>query len=231
MRGKMSVRIRKGYFITGVVLIAAFIVGLLSEDKFKKEEIWLFNEENVYETDILKSWTAFKKEHNLSDDVRIGEFSMTLSTIGDFESVKFRLADHSGKKYNIFNYQDCSTCPNLKDSEISVWKEKVKSIKSYPDLMRADDFFTKLEEVNQQKVFTKETASSLFLVRTRLWSDEINYPGEYYVLDGTQLNKIEVGSEQNPHKGYNLQILENTLKDFIPNENTINIIIGDKAEK
>jgi hypothetical protein len=28
-----------------------------------------------------------------------------------------------------------------------------------------------------------------------------------------------------------LQILENTLKDFIPNENTVNIIIGDKMEQ
>lgn len=227
----MSVRMKKGYLIIGVILVAAFIVGILSEDKFKKEEKWLFNEENVYETDILENWTAFKKEHKFSNDVRIGEFSMTLSTIGDFESVKFRLADPSGKKYNIFNYQDCSTCPNLKDSEISVWKEKVKTIKGYSDLMKADDFFVKLEEVNQQKVFTKETASSLFLVRTRLWSDEIKYPGEYYALDGTQLNKIEAGSEQNPLKGYNLQILENTLKDFIPNENTVNIIIGDKAEQ
>jgi hypothetical protein len=227
----MSVRIKKGYLFIGVILIAAFVVGLLSEDKFKKEEIWLFNEENVYETNIYESWTAFKKEHEFSNDVRIGEFSMTISTIGDFESVKFRLADISGKKYNIFNYQDCSTCPNLKDSEISVWNEKVKSIKSYSDLMKADDFFAKLQEVNQQKVFTKETASSLFLVRTRLWSDEIKYPGEYYALDGTQLNKIESASDQNPLKGYNLQILENTLKDFIPNENTVNIIIGDKVEQ
>jgi hypothetical protein len=226
----MSVRIKKSYLIIGLILIAAFIVGILSEDKFKKEEVWLFSQENVYETNILESWTAFKKEHNFSNDVRIGEFSMTLSTIGDFESVKFRLADPSGKKFNIFNYQDCSTCPNLKDSEISVWKEKVKSIKSYPDLMKADDFFAKLEEVNQQKVFTKETASSLFLVRTRLWSDEINYPGEYYALEGTQLNKIETSGEGNTLRGYNLQILENTLKDFIPNENTVNIIIGDKAE-
>jgi hypothetical protein len=226
----MSVRIKKSYLIIGLILIAAFIVGILSEDKFKKEEVWLFSQENVYETNILESWTAFKKEHNFSNDVRIGEFSMTLSTIGDFESVKFRLADPSGKKFIIFNYQDCSTCPNLKDSEISVWKEKVKSIKSYHDLMKADDFFAKLEEVNQQKVFTKETASSLFLVRTRLWSDEINYPGEYYALEGTQLNKIETSGEGNTLRGYNLQILENTLKDFIPNENTVNIIIGDKAE-
>lgn len=224
-------RLKKSYLIIGVILIAGFVVGLLSEDKLKKEEIWLFNEKNVYETNIIDSWTAFKKEHEFSKDARIGEFSMTLSTIGDFESVKFRLVEPSGKNYNIFNYQDCSTCPELQDNEITVWNEKVKSVKSYSDLMNADEFFAKLQEVNQHKLFTKETASSLFLVRSRQWNDQINYPGEYYALNGNQLNKIEGSSEQNSLKGYNLQIVENTLKDFIPNENTVNIIIGDKIEQ
>jgi hypothetical protein len=225
------VRIKKGYLILGVILVVAFIVGLLSEDKLKKEEIWLFTGENVYETNISDSWTAFKKKHEFSNDARIGEFSMTLSTFGDFESVKFRLVESSGNKYNIFNYQDCSSCPELQDNEITIWNEKAKSVKNYSEFMKADEFFEKLQEVNQQKVLTKETASSLFLVRTRHWSDEINYPGEYYSLEGNQLNKIQAGSEQNPHKGYNLQILENTLKDFIPNENTVNIIIGNKIEQ
>jgi hypothetical protein len=222
------VRIKKGYLILGIILLAGFVVGLLSEDKLKKEEIWLFNEENVYETNITDSWKVFKKEHEFSKDTRIGEFSMTLSTIGDFESVKFRLIEPSGKNYKIFNYQDCSACPELQDNEITVWNEKVKSVKSYSDLMIADEFFAKLQEVNQHKILTKETASSLFLVRTRQWNDQINYPGSYYTLNGNQLNKIEASSEQKSLKGYNLQIVENTLKDFIPNENTINIIIGDK---
>jgi hypothetical protein len=227
----MAVRIKKGYLILGVILIVAFVVGILSEDKLKKEETWLFNEKNVYETNIKDSWSGFKKEHEFSNDARIGEFSMTLSTIGDFESVKFRLVEPAGKKYKIFYYQDCSACPELQDNEITVWNEKAKSVKNYTELMRADEFFEKLQEVNQQKALTKETASSLFLVRTRHWSDEISSPGEYYSLEGNQLNKIEAGSEQNPHKGYNLQILENTLKNFIPNENTVNIIIGDKTEQ
>jgi hypothetical protein len=222
------VRIKKGYLILGVILVVAFIVGLLSEDKLKKEEIWLFNEKNVYETNIIDSWTTFKKKHEFSNDARIGEFSMTLSTIGDIESVKFKLAEPSGKKYIIFNYQDCSTCPELQDNEITVWNEKVKNLNSFSNLMKADEFFAKLQDVNLHKAFTKETESSLFLVRTRQWNEQINYPGEYYSLEGNQLNKIEAGSEQNPHKGYNLQILENTLKHFVPNENTVNIIIGDK---
>jgi hypothetical protein len=222
------VRIKKGYLILGVILVVAFIVGLLSEDKLKKEEIWLFNEKNVYETNIIDSWTTFKKKHEFSNDARIGEFSMTLSTIGDIESVKFKLAEPSGKKYIIFNYQDCSTCPELQDNEITVWNEKVKNLNSFSNLMKADEFFAKLQVVNLHKAFTKETESSLFLVRTRQWNEQINYPGEYYSLEGNQLNKIEAGSEQNPHKGYNLQILENTLKHFVPNENTVNIIIGDK---
>lgn len=223
-------RIKKSYIIIGIVLITAFIVGLLKENDLKKEEVWLFSKKNVYETNIVDNWNTFKKEHEFSKNARIEEFSMTLSNVGDFESVKFKLVDPSGEKYHIFNYQDCSTCPNLKDDEITVWTEKANKVGNYSDLLPADDFFAKLQEVNQHKIFTKETLNTLYLVRTRQWSDQIKFPGEYFALEGKELNQIEAPKEQSPLKGYNLQVLENTGDNFISNEKTVNIIIGDKEE-
>jgi hypothetical protein len=220
-------RMKKSYWIIIAVLVVAFVVGVLNEEKMKKEEIRLFNEKIVYETNILENWMAFKKEHQFSQDARIEEFSMTLNHLGSFESVKFKLIDSDEKEYAIFNYQDCSTCPEMQDEEISVWEEKAKEADSFASLQKADEFFAKLQEINQQKVFTKDVGNTLFLIRTRQWSDNITYPGQYLAYDDGQLKSIEPATEQSPLKGHTLQRLENSGINFVSDENTVNIIMGE----
>jgi hypothetical protein len=224
------VRIKRSYWITGAILLVAFVVGILNENKLTVEDLPLFSGKNVYETNIIESWKTFKEEHELSNDARMEEFSMTLNNLGNFESVKFKLVEQQGDKFEVIHYQGCATCPNLQENELTVWKEKAIEIPNYKRFMNAEDFFTKLQAVNLQKTFTHETLHTLFLVRSQPWSDEITLPGKYYTLSDNQLIQIEGANEQHPLQGYNLQILENTGINFMSNEKTINIIIGDLEE-
>jgi hypothetical protein len=220
-------RMKKSYWIIAAVLAIAFVVGLLNEGKMKKEEVKLFNEKNVYETNLIENWNTFKKEHEFSENARIEEFSMTLNHLGTFESVKLKLIDTADKDFTIFNYQDCRTCPEMQDEEISVWQETAKKANDFSTLQKADEFFAKLQEINSQKVFTKDKGNTLFLIRTRQWSDNILLPGEYLKLENGQLTSAEPATEQAPLKGYNLQILENSGINFNSDENTVNIIMGE----
>lgn len=216
-------RINRSYVIFGGFIIIAFLVGVFSEKKIKTEEVWLFNEKNVYETNIAANWENFREEHKFSKDAKIEDFSMTLDHTGNFESVKLSVVEKKGKKYSIFRYQDCSKCPNMKDNEISTWNETVKEMDNFSKLMDANDFFAKVQTINEQKFFTHDTQNTLFLVRSRRWSEEKNYPGKYYQLDQEQLIELLSPKEQ---KGHILQVLETTLNNFNSDENTKNIVIN-----
>ncbi|MHC0035437.1 hypothetical protein [Pseudoneobacillus sp. C159] len=221
-------RIKKGYIIIGIVLVVAFIVGVINEDRFKKEQVSLFTEKNVYETKITESWNVFKKEQEISKDARLDSFSMILSPNGDFANIKLKTIEPRGKKYNVLNFKECISCPGQQANEKSLWNDPAIEVPKFSKMMPVDQFFTILDKLKTQKVFTNEKDNALFLVRSRLWSDEIKHPGKYLRWDGTQLTSIESTTEQNPLQGYILQVVRNNdWKDFISDENTINIIIGE----
>jgi hypothetical protein len=222
------VKIKKSYLVIGIFLVVALIVGIISEDRFKKEQVSLFTEKNVYETKITENWNAFKKEQEIPKNARLDSFSMILSPNGDFANIKLKTIEPKGKKFNVFNFKECISCPGQQENEKSIWNEPAVEVPKFSKMMPIDQFFSILEEIKPNKIFTDDTDNALFLVRSRLWSDKIKYPGHYFRWNGSQLEQIEPATEENPLEGYVLQVVRNNeWKDFISDENTINIIIAD----
>lgn len=221
------VRMKKSYWIIAGVLLIALVVGVINQRQISAQETKFFTQTNVYDTNIPKSWETFKNEQKFPDNTRLIGFAMTLDNEGNFASVKFSLAEKKGKKYSIYNYDGCIDCPDLKDNEISVWKEKVSDLPKYSKLMVADDFFKKLQDLNDLKALSEDKVNTLFLVRTRLWNEDIKYPGKYFRLEEGQIQPIEAPNDQLSYEGITIQILENQLKKFQSDDNTKNIIIAE----
>ncbi|WP_442593729.1 hypothetical protein [Neobacillus sp. D3-1R] len=221
--------LKKRYWIIGGILTIALFLGIFNDKEQTAKQKPLFTDKNIYETNIIKSWKTFKKEYKVTDDVKIDNVSIVLNNKGDFESVKFILVEKDGDSYKTLHHQSCVSCPNLQDDDNTIWSEAVEEWPSYNKILDADTFFEQLQTLNQNMKLTKDNLNAFFQIRTREYSDVIiALPGQYFRIEGDNVNPIKAPSEEVAYKGFNLQIIEGNQQIFQSDENTRNIIITEE---
>lgn len=221
---------KRNLLIITVILIGAISYGFYYFNVVKVPQIPFFSEENIYQLDIEKDWQAFKKELEItSEDIRIQDFSVDLTNAGNIETVRFDLAIQHKNKFTIYHYNGCQFCPEETDNQIRISKSTVDEWLQYPRMVNADEFFNKLQIINQQKIFNRDKELDVFLVSSG-WNEGIALPGEYYLLEENKLRKLIPASDNLYYHGFNLQLVEDN-NQATTDENTRTIFIGQFVEK
>ncbi|WP_442598509.1 hypothetical protein [Neobacillus sp. D3-1R] len=216
---------KRTYMLIILIVLGAIAYALYYFNVVNVPQVRFFSEDNIYQLNIEEDWEKFKEELEInsgtSDDARIEDFNVYLTKDGDIEEVRFNLAMQKENKYTIYQYNSCRSCQDEK--KVIITKKTVNDWFQYPGLMNANEFFKRLQILNQQKVFIRDEKD--VKLRSSGWKEGIGLPGEYYLLEENHLRKLSPPSDQLSYEGFNLLLIE-IISGELTDENTRTIFIS-----
>ncbi|MQR87742.1 hypothetical protein GFV16_17735 [Bacillus megaterium] len=180
--------------ICWLAILALLILSIVNVVYKGTKQTLLFTRDELKSGEVSKSWEFFRKEQQLSQHkAKIENFRLTLDRNQNISSMRFTVIDPSDdNSYTMLDYSSCFSCEDKGEDRLTVTSDKVDGKPAqYDRLMTADEFFSKVEILNNQHFFT----ASRYYAYTHLYStgeyENTSYDGPYFVLEGTELKQLQ----------------------------------------
>ncbi|MGJ7912497.1 hypothetical protein [Neobacillus sp. LXY-1] len=217
----------KTWSITGSIALLAIIVVLyFSQNHIKKVPI--FKQSDFNSVNSVKSWKKFSEELKISEKgTKIEDFQLILDKNNHIYSVKFELVEKVNDKFTVLQYSHCYSCETEGENRVYISKSTSDEWLQYNKLIEANRFFSALEQLNQQGFFEGSKFNYHLLVSSG-WTENIQVDGDYYILQNSNLKKMDEVSTSKKSKGFNMQdIGSDRPSNFSTDKETTKIVFID----
>jgi hypothetical protein len=193
-----------------LAILALLILSIVNVVHKDTKQTLLFTKDELKSGEVSKSWESFRKEQQLSKHkVKIEDFRLTLDKDQNIYSMQFTVINRSDEdSYTMLDYRKCFLCETKAENQLTVTSEKVdQKPVQYDRLMNADEFFSKIEILNNQHFFTPSRYAYTHLHSSGEY-ENTGYDGPYFVLDEMTLKQIQTpNSSGKDYTGYNMQVI------------------------
>lgn len=189
--------------IVGLLVVVAIISAVIMNiNNNKTKQTLMLKKDDLKSGEISDNWESFRKEQGMSNkDAKIKDFNLSLDKDKNIYSLQFTIIDNpDSNSYKVTDYEKCFGCDTKSENELSVTSSiKDKKPASYDKLIRADEFFSKLDTLNKQDFLTPKNFKYSIVNSTGAYRGS-KFTGSYFVLDGNKLNKL--AELKDPEKNY-----------------------------
>lgn len=185
--------------ICWLAILALLILSIVNVVYKGTKQTLLFTRDELKSGEVSKSWESFQKEQQLSQHkTKIENFRLTLDRDQNISSMRFTVIDPSEhNSYTMLNYSSCFACEDQGEDRLAVTSDKVDGKPAqYDRLMTADEFFSKVETLNNQHFFTTSRYAYTHLYSSGEY-ENTSYNGPYFVLEGTELKQLQTSDSSN----------------------------------
>ncbi|MGG0461552.1 hypothetical protein [Priestia aryabhattai] len=217
--------------ICWLAILALLILSIVNVVYKGTKQTLLFTRDGLKSGEVSKSWESFRKEQQLSQPkAKIENFRLTLDRDQNISSMRFTVIDSSDhNSYKMLDYSSCFSCEDQGEDWLTVTNDKVdRKPAQYDRLMTADEFFSKVEILNNQHFFTTSRYAYTHLYSTGEY-ENTSYDGPYFVLEGTELKQLQTSHSSNKdyHDYGSIQVIgSNSSGSYQTSEGTTkNVII------
>ncbi|MEH7161806.1 hypothetical protein [Priestia megaterium] len=178
--------------ICWLAILALLILSIVNVVYKGTKQTLLFTRDELKSGEVSKSWESFRKEQQLSQHkAKIEDFRLTLDRDQNISSMRFTVIDPSDdNSYTMLDYISCFLCEDKGEDRLTVTSDKVdRKPAQYDRLMTADEFFLKVETLNNQHFFTTSRYAYTHLHSSGEY-ENTSYDGPYFILEGTELKQL-----------------------------------------
>jgi hypothetical protein len=183
--------------ICWLAILALLILSIVNVVYKGTKQTLLFTRDELKSGEVSKSWESFRKEQQLSqNNAKIERFRLTLDRNQNISSMRFTVIDPSdGNSYTMLDYSSCFLCEDKGEDRLTVTSDKVDGKPAqYDRLMTADEFFSKVETLNNQHFFTTSRYAYTHLYSSGEY-ENTSYDGPYFILEGTELKQLQTSED------------------------------------
>ncbi|MFI8653829.1 hypothetical protein [Priestia megaterium] len=217
--------------ICWLAILALLILSIVVNVVYKgTKQTLLFTRDELKSGEVSKSWESFRKEQQLSQHkAKIEDFRLTLDRDQNISSMRFTVIDPSDdNSYTMLDYSSCFLCEDKGEDRLTVTSDKVdRKPAQYDRLMTADEFFLKVETLNNQHFFTTSRYAYTHLHSSGEY-ENTSYDGPYFILEGTELKQLQTShSLDKDYRNYgSIQVIgSNSSGSYQTSEGTTESII------
>ncbi|TCN12385.1 hypothetical protein EV581_103760 [Bacillus sp. BK006] len=183
--------------ICWLAILALLILSIVNVVYKGTKQTLLFTRDELKSGEVSKSWESFRKEQQLSqNNAKIESFRLTLDRNQNISSMRFTVIDPSdGNSYTMLDYSSCFLCEDKGEDRLTVTSDKVDGKPAqYDRLMTADEFFSKVETLNNQHFFTTSRYAYTHLYSSGEY-ENTSYDGPYFILEGMTLKQLQTSED------------------------------------
>ncbi|MCL9635814.1 hypothetical protein L2095_13825 [Bacillus zanthoxyli] len=216
--------------ICWLAILALLILSIVNVVYKGTKQTLLFTRDELKSGEVSKSWEFFRKEQQLSQHkAKIEDFRLTLDRDQNISSMRFTVIDPSDhNSYTMLHYSSCFSCEDQGEDWLTVTSDKVDGKPAqYDRLMTADEFFSKVEILNNQHFFTTSRYAYTHLHSSGEY-ENTSYDGPYFVLGGTELKQLQISHSSNKdyHDYGSIQVIgSNSSESYQTSEGTTKSVI------
>lgn len=216
--------------ICWLAILALLILSIVNVVYKGTKQTLLFTRDELKSGEVSKSWESFRKEQQLSqNNAKIESFRLTLDRDQNISSMRFTLIDPSDhNSYQMLDYSSCFSCEDKGEDRLTVTSDKVDGKPAqYDRLMTADEFFSKVEVLNNQHFFTTSRYAYTHLYSSGEY-ENTSYDGPYFILEGTELKQLQTShvSDEDYRNYGSIQVIgSNSSGSYQTSEGTTKSVI------
>ena len=186
-------------------LIAAISMIYIGKNRVK--QVPLYNHADFNTINSSQSWGEFREKLKISKQYsKIEYFKLIIDKNQEIHSLNLDVVDKVDGKYKIYHYQNCFSCERKEENQVYMNKSTLDTWSQYEDLVTAQEFFSKLDELKKEKFFGNHE-NEFILLKSSGRNEAIGLPGEYFVLNNKNIRKIDK-TENTSYQGINLMVFE-----------------------
>lgn len=217
----------------GIFAVIVFIVltpFILQGSRVK--QIPFTSEAGFARLDSSEQWSSFSHSLNISErKARIEDFKLIFTKQDTIHSIRFGIVEQTADGYTNYQYHHCFSCELEEENGVRLTRNSSKEYLQYSQLLDADAFFEKLDQLKASGLLENSHSDYTLLVSSG-WDEGIGLEGTYYDLTDGDFKEVDKDKHGVLYSGYNIQVIENDSDiGFETNEAAKTVFIGNFKEE
>ncbi len=218
--------VNKKIWVTFGVIICLFVISWFYFNRNDIQQVSFYNQMDFSTVNNSDSWEAFSRDLGLIEhSSKIENYKLIMDTNNNIHSLRFDVIDKVNGEFEIYHYKNCYSCELEEENQVQIHMNTADKWIQFDELINADDFFKKMDVLNQENFFESRKFEYHLIVSSGRY-ENIALIGDYFVLEDERLEKIDKTEEDN-YQGMNVRVMGNHLpSNFSSSSETDTVFIS-----